>query len=274
VLDEATQAVDPWALAALVCADRAVLAGDPCQLPPTVVDTTAAQSGLATSLFERLTATQAERLLRLLTVQYRMHSALMQFPSESMYAGKLIAAPEASENSLQQLGIAEDPLRLGPLVFLDTAGKGYVEERSEDDPSTKNPGQAERVALEVRRLLARGLAATGIGVITPYDAQVRVLRDLLRDACEAGVEISSVDGFQGREKEAIIVDLVRSNDRGDLGFLRDTRRMNVALTRAKRFLMVVGDSATLAADAYYRAFMDAADAQNATLSAWADDGTL
>jgi hypothetical protein len=272
VLDEATQAVDPWALAALVCADRAVLAGDPCQLPPTVVDTTAAQSGLARSLFERLAA--RETLLKLLTVQYRMHSALMQFPSESMYAGKLIAAPEASKNSLQQLGVGDDPLRPGPLVFLDTAGKGYGEERSVDDPSTKNPGQAERVALEVRRLLARGLAATDIGVITPYDAQVRVLRDLLRDACEAGLEISSVDGFQGREKEAIIVDLVRSNDRGDLGFLRDTRRMNVALTRAKRFLMVVGDSATLAADDYYRAFMDAADAQSATLSAWADNGEI
>jgi superfamily I DNA and/or RNA helicase len=202
-----------------------------------------------------------------------MHSALMQFPSESMYGGNLTAAPEASQHTLQQLGVAEDALRPGPLVFLDTAGKGYTEERSEDDPSTKNPGQAERVALEVRRVLARGLAASELGVIAPYDAQVRVLRDLLRDACDAGLEISSVDGFQGREKEAIIVDLVRCNERSELGFLRDTRRMNVALTRAKRFLMVVGDSATLAGDAYYRAFMDAADTQGATLSAWSDDGT-
>jgi superfamily I DNA and/or RNA helicase len=273
VLDEATQAVDPWALAALLCADRAVLAGDPCQLPPTVVDATAAQSGLATSLFERLARQHGERLVRLLSVQYRMHSALMHFPSESMYEGKLVAAPEASEHNLEQLGVSSDPLRPGPLVFLDTAGKGYTEERSEDDPSTKNPGQAERVALEVRRVLARGLAASDIGVITPYDAQVRVLRELLRDACDAGLEIASVDGFQGREKEAIIVDLVRCNERAELGFLRDTRRMNVALTRAKRFLMVVGDSATLAGDDYYRAFMDAADAQGATLSAWSDDGT-
>jgi ATP-dependent RNA/DNA helicase IGHMBP2 len=110
-------------------------------------------------------------------------------------------------------------------------------------------------------------------VITPYDAQVRVLRALLRDLCDAGLEISSVDGFQGREKEAIVVDLVRSNDEGQLGFLRDRRRMNVALTRAKRFLMVVGDSATLASDEYYQAFMDAAERAESSLSAWSDEGT-
>ena len=273
VLDEATQAVDPWALAALLQAERAVLAGDPCQLPPTVLDTTAAQSGLARTLFERLAERHGPQLVRLLDVQYRMHSALMQFPSDSLYEGKLVCAPEASAHTLEQLGVRADPLRPGPLVFLDTAGKGFAEERSEDDPSTKNPGQAERVAVEVRRVLARGLPATEIGVITPYDAQVRVLRALLRDACEAGLEISSVDGFQGREKEAIVVDLVRSNDEGQLGFLRDQRRMNVALTRAKRFLMVVGDSATLASDGYYRAFMDAAERAGSSLSAWADEGT-
>ena len=272
VLDEATQAVDPWALAALIQAQRAVLAGDPCQLPPTVLDSVAAHSGLASTLFERLAARHGERLVRLLDVQYRMHVALMQFPSDSMYGGKLRAAPEASAHTLEQLGVRADTLRPGPLVFLDTAGKGYGEERSADDPSTKNPGQAERVAVEVRRLLARGVPPGELGVITPYDAQVRVLRQLLRDACESGLEISSVDGFQGREKEAIVVDLVRSNEDAELGFLRDVRRMNVALTRARRFLLVVGDSATLASDAYYQAFMDAADRAAASVSAWADDG--
>ncbi|MET0388158.1 MAG: AAA domain-containing protein [Polyangiales bacterium] len=273
VLDEATQAVDPWALAALLSADRAVLAGDPCQLAPTVIDPVAAQSGLASTLFERMAAQHGERVVRLLDVQYRMPEALMRFPSDSMYQGKLIAAPEVHAQRLEQLpSVQVDPLRPGPLVFLDTAGKGYAEERSEADPSTKNPGQAERVAVEVRRLLARGVPARELGVITPYDAQVRSLRELLRDACDEGLEIASVDGFQGREKEVIVVDLVRCNDRGELGFLRDVRRMNVALTRAKRFLLVVGDSATLAGDAYYRAFMDAADAQLATLSAWSDDG--
>jgi ATP-dependent RNA/DNA helicase IGHMBP2 len=272
VLDEATQAVDPWALAALLQADRAVLAGDPCQLPPTVIDGVAAQSGLARTLFERLSERHGERFLRLLDVQYRMHEALMRFPSDSMYQGRLRAADEVATRRLEQLGVQADPLRPGPLVFLDTAGKGYDEERSEADPSTRNPGQAERVALEVERLLARGLAPSALGVITPYDAQVRLLRARLRASCELGLEISSVDGFQGREKEAIVVDLVRSNQDAELGFLRDVRRMNVALTRAKRFVLVVGDSATLAQDAYYRAFMDAAEAQGAAISAWADDG--
>jgi ATP-dependent RNA/DNA helicase IGHMBP2 len=272
VLDEATQAVDPAALCALLQADRAVLAGDPCQLPPTVIDQAAADGGLQRTLFERLSERQGERFTRFLSVQYRMHPALMEFPSARSYAGRLIAAPGLGDNTLENLGVRVDPLRPGPLVFLDTAGKGFLEERSEADPSTKNPGQGERVAIEVERLLARGVPAEAIGLITPYDAQVRWLRERLAIQCQQGLEIASVDAFQGREKEAIVVDLVRCNDEGELGFLRDVRRMNVALTRAKRFLLVVGDSATLARDDYYRAFMDAAEAQAAALSAWSDDG--
>jgi ABC-type branched-subunit amino acid transport system ATPase component len=272
VLDEATQAVDPIALVALLQAGRAVLAGDPRQLPPTVIDPEVARAGLSRTLFERLIEQYGERLVRLLDVQYRMPEALMRFPSQSMYEGKLTAAPEVRDQLLSGLSVRADPARPGPLVFLDTAGMGFSEERSDDDPSTKNPGQAERVAVEVERLLARGLPARSLGVITPYHAQVRVLRERLQAACEQGLEIASVDGFQGREKEAIVLDLVRSNDAGDLGFLRDVRRMNVALTRARRFLLVVGDSATLARDSYYRAFIESAEAQGALLSAWADDG--
>jgi superfamily I DNA and/or RNA helicase len=201
-----------------------------------------------------------------------MPEALMRFPSQSMYEGKLTAAAEVRDQRLEGLAVRADPARPEPLVFLDTAGMGFSEERSDDDPSTKNPGQAERVAVEVERLLARGLPARSLGVIAPYHAQVRVLRERLRSACEQGLEIATVDGFQGREKEAIVLDLVRSNDDGDLGFLRDVRRMNVALTRARRFLLVVGDSATLARDSYYRAFIESAEAQGALLSAWADDG--
>lgn len=270
VLDEATQAADPIALVAMARARRVVLAGDPRQLPPTVIDPEAAREGLATTLFERLAA-RDPALPRMLTVQHRMHAAIMAFPSASMYGGHLEAEPSVASHRLEDLGLPADPLRPGPWHFVDTAGKGWTEEREREDPSTHNPGQAGRVAAEARRLLGRGLPPRDLAVIAPYDAQVRRLRDLLAAEVAAGLEIGSVDGFQGREKEAVLVDLVRSNDEGELGFLGDTRRMNVALTRARRFLLVVGDSATLGGHGWYRAFLEAAESSGAWLSAWADE---
>lgn len=270
VLDEATQAVDPIALVALARAPRCVLAGDHRQLPPTVIDEDAARGGLGTTFFERLIE-RAPAAGRRLQVQHRMHEAIMRFPSEQMYEGSLVAAPAVASHRLEDLGARTDPLRPGPWHFIDTAGKGWEEERAADDASTRNRGQAERVAAEVRRLLRRGVAPAGVAVITPYEAQARLLRRLLGDAREAGLEIGTVDGFQGREKDAIVVDLVRSNERGEIGFLADVRRMNVALTRARRFLLVVGDGAMLGGHPFYAAFVAAAQAQGAWLSAWADD---
>jgi ATP-dependent RNA/DNA helicase IGHMBP2 len=263
-LDEATQAVDPVALVALARGRRIVMAGDPRQLPPTVIAPEAAP--LSVTLFERL----AERpeLVRMLTVQHRMHAVLMRFPSESMYGGRLEAAPDVAAHTLEDLGVAADPLRPGPLVFIDTAGTGWHDTREGEDPSTQNPAAGARVAAEVRRLLGRGLSPDDLAVITPYEAQVRLLRALLADA---GVEIGTVDGFQGREKEAVVVDLVRSNEAGEIGFLADTRRMNVALTRARRFLLVVGDSGTLGAHAYYSAFLRSVETAGGWISAWSDE---
>jgi ATP-dependent RNA/DNA helicase IGHMBP2 len=272
VLDEATQAVDPIALAALARGRRAMLAGDPRQLPPTILDPEVARAGLQVTLFEALAARSGDRLVRMLSVQYRMHEALMRFPSESLYDGKLCAAPEVAGRKLEdQPGVTCDPQRSGPWHFIDCSGKGFAERREGDDPSTSNPGQAERSAREIRRLLSRGLPPEQIGVITPYLAQARLLRDALRDAVEQGLEVGTVDGFQGREKEAVLVDLVRSNDDGEIGFLADIRRMNVAITRARSLLLVVGDSATLHAHPYYRSFMEAAERDGAYLSAWADE---
>ncbi len=272
VLDEATQAVDPMALVALARAPKAVLAGDPCQLPPTVLDRVAEREGLGTTFFERLAVREGEDLVRLLTVQYRMHASIMAFPSESKYGGRLVADPSVAEHLIDDLDYVEpDPLRPSPLTFVDAAGKGWEEGHADDDPSTHNEGQGERTAREVRRLIGRGVSPTDIGVITPYYAQVRLLREQLVQEVADGLEIRSVDGFQGREKEAIVLDLVRSNDRNELGFLSDTRRMNVALTRARRLLLVVGDSATLGNNAYYTQFMAAVDACGDYLSAWADE---
>ncbi|MEZ4252489.1 MAG: AAA domain-containing protein [Polyangiales bacterium] len=272
VLDEATQALDPLALAALRRAPVAVLAGDPRQLPPTVIDTGVLSEGLGTTFFERLIdAPFGPEIGRMLLVQHRMHEAIMRFPSERLYEGRLVAAPEVATHRLEELGVRADATRDAPWIFLDTAGRGWDEERSDDDPSTKNPGEAERVVAEVKRLLRRGLAARDVAVITPYEAQARVIRGLLVEERREGLEVGTVDGFQGREKEAVVVDLVRSNERGEVGFLADVRRMNVAITRARRFLVVVGDGATLARHPFYAAFLEHAELEETHLSAWADD---
>ncbi len=272
VLDEATQAVDPMALVALSRARRVVMAGDPMQLPPTVIDQEAERAGLGETLFARLYEQKRDSLLTMLTIQYRMNETIMTFPSEQLYGGALVAADKNRAHRLEEIvGVASDPLRPHPLIFLDTAGTGWNEVKAQDDPSISNPEQAARVAAEVSRLLGRGLKPADIAVIAPYYAQVRKLRDLLSEAHQNGLEIDTVDGFQGREKEAVIVDLVRSNDDGQIGFLKDIRRMNVALTRAKRFLLVVGDSATLGSDPFYQAFLQYAQEVGGWLSAWDDD---
>ena len=116
------------------------------------------------------------------------------------------------------------------------------------------------------------MSPADIGVITPYQAQVREIRDRVGDLVDAGLEVSSVDGFQGREKLVMVVDLVRSNDEGQIGFLRDVRRMNVALTRAKRWMMVLGDGALMARHRYYKGLLEHAETTDAWLSAWADEG--
>jgi ATP-dependent RNA/DNA helicase IGHMBP2 len=278
IIDEATQAPDPLALVAIAKGEKVILAGDPHQLPPTVVDPAAARAGLATTFFERMLARQAE--VSLLVMQHRMHADIMRFPSESKYGGRLVASPAVAGHTLADLAVAPDAERGLAIWFLDTAGKDWTDRRGgldpDDDeiadPSTWNPEQAERTAREVRRLLSRGLPATEVAVIAAYDAQVRRLRSLLTPEREAGLEIRSVDGFQGREKEAVIVDMVRSNADGEIGFLSDTRRMNVAITRARRFLLVIGDSATLGNHPYYAAMVAAMDELGAHGSAWADEG--
>ena len=282
VIDEATQAPDPILLIALTRAKVAVLAGDPHQLGPVVVGGPQVEAVLGTTIFERLAAVTETVML---VQQHRMNVEIMTFPSRSMYEGKLIAAPEVAHHVLADLGVEDDPVRTKPVWLIDTAGKDWLEERTDFepsgslnnlpafhiDPSTFNSGNADRVAAEVRRVLSRGVAPTDIAVIAAYSAQARRLRDVLKVERANGVEVGTVDGFQGREKEVVIVDLVRSNDSGEIGFLANTRRMNVALTRAKRFLLVVADSATLGNHPYYAQFMSYVDAIDAHGSAWSDE---
>lgn len=264
VFDEATQCADPLALIALSKTRRAVFAGDPNQLGPTVLSQKAERGGLGKTALDR-----HAREASMLVVQYRMNDPIMAFPSASKYEGKLVADEAVSSHRLEELGVAHDPARDSALVFVDTAGKGWNEVEGLNDASLSNPGQAERSAREARRLLSRGLAPENLAIITPYRAQARLIGDLLADV--EGLEVDTIDAFQGREKEAVIVDLVRSNESGQIGFLNDTRRMNVALTRARRFLLVVGDSATIGGSDYYSDFMKAVEAHGEWLSAWTDD---
>ncbi len=246
VVDEAAQALEAACWIPLQRARRITLAGDHCQLPPTLHSEAAARGGLATTLFERLAAGQQGPLVtRMLTRQYRMHTAIMGWSAQRFYAGRLEAAPQVAGHRLCDLpGVSTTEWTEAPLCFVDTAGTGFEESVGEDDGSKHNQGEAELVAKLVAALRSAGVAATDIAVVTPYNAQVQALRLLL--AHETGLEIGTIDGLQGREKEAVVLSLVRSNERGEVGFLAELRRLNVALTRARRHLCVVGDSATLA----------------------------
>ncbi|KXZ43249.1 hypothetical protein GPECTOR_96g715 [Gonium pectorale] len=307
VVDEAAQALEAATWAALVRARRAVLAGDHLQLPPTVVSDEAARLGLARTLFERL-----QRLVpsasAMLTVQYRMNRAIMQWSSDELYEGKLTAhesvaehtlsgvtsaaaAPQASAAASGKGGKAsaggkggkaaagkakaaakapapaatsggaseggDDAQLLPVLLLIDTAGCGYDEQQEAEGSSYANPGEAKAVMAHVQRLVARGVTPNNIGIITPYNAQVALLKELRHERPGlSALEISSVDGFQGREKEAIIISMVRSNESGEVGFLSDRRRMNVAVTRARRHCAVVCDSETVSHDAFLKRLVE------------------
>ncbi len=265
VVDEATQSPDPLTLIALLRAPKAVFAGDPEQLPPTVISTDAPATRLASTFHER----QAKHAV-MLEVQHRMNEAIMAFPSAASYGAALVASDAVRSHSIEDLGASPDPLRPGPLVFVDVAGKGWTDERDGEGASSYNVGMAERTDAEVRRIISRGVVPAQIAVITPYRAQVAQLRKRLPD----GVDVDTIDAFQGRESEVVVVDLVRSNDLGEIGFLADTRRMNVALTRARRLLLVLGDSATIGQHSYYAAFLEAVESHGAWVSAWTDEAPL
>ncbi len=266
VIDEACQSTEPGSWIPLLRVDRVVLAGDHCQLPPTVVSREAAAEGFHRSLFERLIADLGPHIARRLTVQYRMHEAIAGFSSKEFYDAELVADEAVRAHVLSELpGVVATPLTLTPVDFIDTAGASYDEEAEPDGESRQNPREAALVCLQVRQLMDAGLPPNDIAVIAPYAAQVRRLRELLPYAT---LEIDSVDGFQGREKEAVVISLVRSNPQGEIGFLADVRRMNVALTRARRKLIVIGDSATLASHPFYRRMIEYVESLGAYRTVW------
>jgi superfamily I DNA and/or RNA helicase len=266
VFDEASQAVEPAVWIPLQYADRLVLAGDPYQLPPTVVSRPAAAQGLQISMMERLIGQLGQHTQRMLTVQYRMHQEIMAFSGDEFYQSKLTADSTVAAHLLKDLpGIGEDLLCDHAVEFIDTAGASFDETLEPDGESRYNEQEAQWVVRKVQALRNLGLPAESIGVISPYSAQVRLLRSKLPDL---QLEIDSVDGFQGREKEAVIVSLVRSNPENEIGFLEDVRRMNVALTRARRKLIVIGDSATITIHPFYQRMVTYFESIGAYRSVW------
>ncbi|OJH42092.1 AAA domain-containing protein [Cystobacter ferrugineus] len=267
LLDEAAQSTEPLALLGFLRAPKVVLAGDPQQLPPTILSPEAAKAGLAVSLFERLLADHGDGVKRMLREQYRMNTAIMTFPSKEMYGGELRAHPSVAGRTLADVLPPETPGDFPPVLYLDTAGKGFEEEQEKDTGSLFNTGEADLIVARVKELLAAGIAPRELAVITPYRAQAHALRERV-EPLSPDVEVDTVDAFQGREKDAILVSLVRSNSEGQIGFLSDLRRMNVALTRARRHLFVVGDSATLSGHAFYARFIESTQEGAGYRSAW------
>lgn len=321
IIDEATQALEVVCWIPIFKAKKLILAGDPMQLPPTVLSVTkdsrtktnkkakpsatkkppdskkkdvqtpkpetVADSDsdatdtnseeeeskqvsmvaskvptkpslkpprtLETTLFDRLEKMYGPNIKRMLQVQYRMHSQICEFPSITLYESKLESHDSVASHLLSdvvQADADEETIKEvleTPVVFFDTAGCEYFErlEGDGDEGSRCNENEATVVKQWIDKLTSMGLLASQIAVITPYQAQVTLLTSLLRPQYGSALEIGTVDGMQGREKDAVIISLVRSNDKREVGFLKEKRRLNVAMTRAKRHLCVVGDSSTV-----------------------------
>ncbi len=266
VLDEATQATEPVSWIPISQAKKVVMAGDHFQLPPTVRSKEADRQGLGISLFERFYEVLPPGLRVLLDRQYRMNEKIMGFSSKMFYEDRLIADESVKNWTLSGLkGVADTAATREPFLFIDTSGKEFEERLEPGSESRYNPEEADLVLSELSKMLEAGVPPAEIAVISPYSAQVRLLSSRTPDPA---VEIDSVDGFQGREKELVIVSLVRSNMAGEMGFLADTRRMNVAMTRARRKLLVIGDGATLSTIPFYKKFIDYAESIGGYKTAW------
>lgn len=268
LMDEATQASEPSALVPITRGCRQlILVGDHKQLPPTVISREAERGGLGRSLFDRLI--KCGMPTHMLTTQYRMHPTIREFPSARFYDNKLEDGCTPADRPPAAGFLWPDWDK--PVAFVPIEG---VEVEDEEGKSKSNIDEAAKVVSIVNDLLAAGdITTQDIGVISPYNGQVRLLTDLFYQAGGFedgepynGLEIKSVDGYQGREKEIIIFSAVRANAAGEIGFLSDKRRLNVAITRARRGLIVLGNPITLRHDGTWRSYLDWAEEHN--LFAW------
>ncbi|MBX3241079.1 MAG: AAA family ATPase [Chitinophagaceae bacterium] len=268
IIDEAGQALEPATWIPVLKAEKLVLAGDHCQLPPTIKSEEAAKNGLAETLMEKCVRLHPEAVV-LLEEQYRMNETIMQFSSERFYDGRLRANPLVARHRL-----AADE---APLQFIDTAGCGFEEKR--EGAAIDNPEEAAFVVKHLAQLvntLANNFTIEDfptVGVISPYRMQLQVLEDQVDHTPELTpyrhkITVNTIDSFQGQERDIIYISMTRSNADSSIGFLADIRRMNVAMTRARKKLVVVGDSATLGGFGFYANFIAYAEKNDAYISAW------
>eukprot|EP00039_Didymoeca_costata_P015827 m.274218 g.274218 ORF g.274218 m.274218 type:complete len:1007 (-) comp16286_c0_seq6:4357-7377(-) len=272
IIDESGQAMEIACWTALMHAPRCVLAGDHLQLPPTIsCKNSEVSSKLSYTLLERCVDVLGDKYVRLLDTQYRMHKDIMQWSSDTFYNSCLKADVSVQDHTLAQMeGVLSTETTETPVCFVDTAGCGLDESTGDGDLgdlSKCNPGEAELVRNHVAELVEANVQQDQIGVITPYNAQVDLLREMLRSDFPK-VEIHSVDGFQGREKDAIIISMVRCNAKRIVGFLAEARRMNVAITRARRHLTVIADSVTVSSDKILAGLIDYLSSSGSVSSAF------
>ena len=253
-IDEAAQAIEAACWIAISRADRVILAGDHCQLPPTIKCIEAARGGLGRTLLEKVVLHKPETV-SLLKIQYRMHEDIMRFSSRWFYHDELEAAPEVKYRGILDFDT--------PVSWIDTSELDLQEKAVAEGTGRLNTGEAELLVRELKNYMERiGIRRIleehiDFGVISPYRAQVHYLRHLLKKEpffrpCRRLITVHTVDGFQGQERDVIMISLVRANEKGQIGFLRDLRRMNVAITRARMKLLILGEAVTLTRHPFYR----------------------
>jgi superfamily I DNA and/or RNA helicase len=266
VIDEAGQALEPACWIPVLKAQKVVMAGDHCQLPPTIKSAQAAREGLSKTLMEKCVALHPNVVV-LLDEQYRMNEKIMGFSSQEFYDNRVKAHPSIANHLLFESDL--------PLNFIDTAGCGF--EEIWEGNSISNPEEAsflvKHLANFITEIHAHLLQFPSVAVISPYRHQVELLKQYVQDATVLHdalpfITVNTIDSFQGQERDIVYISMTRSNTENNIGFLSDIRRMNVAMTRARKKLVVIGDSATLSQLSFYEGFITYAQAFDSYQSAW------
>lgn len=266
LIDEAAQALEPACWIPIIKASKVVFAGDPFQLPPTVKSTTSKKEGLNITLIEKCLKFLPQ--ISFLNVQYRMHEVIMGFSNQQFYNNKLVADATVKTH---QLALPEGQ----PVTFIDTAGCGFEEKVNPEFQSRYNPDEFQMLCEHLYQLAdiyqTAQMDLPSIGIISPYREQVIYMKERIAEDKKLAMlplSVNTIDAFQGQERDVIYISLVRSNGKGEIGFLKDYRRMNVAMTRARKKLVVLGDSATIGMDKFYGAFLDYCDKMGEYKTAW------